>query len=125
MIKFLGKLISPGPIQGLTMSCRQDLEEIKFKFFQNKRLPSIMHRFCMNNLSETKENHLRKNFVAVKTFQKKSTLISLNFPSLWSILFKESTTSEAVWTLHPFKSPGQLGFCKSNGPLLNAHQRFS
>ena len=29
MIEFLGKWISPGPIQGLTRSCRQDLEEIK------------------------------------------------------------------------------------------------
>ena len=29
MVEFLGKWISPGPIQGLTRSCRQDLEEIK------------------------------------------------------------------------------------------------
>ena len=29
MIEFLGKCISPGPIQGLTRSCRRDLEEIK------------------------------------------------------------------------------------------------
>ena len=29
MIEVLGKWISPGRIQGLTRSCRQDLEEIK------------------------------------------------------------------------------------------------
>ena len=132
MINFLRKSISPGPIQGLTRSCRQDLEEIKVQVLPESAFALegemifhhrlILHEKLIWNKSWA---NLERVLWLSKRFRKDQPIISLNFPSLWSILFKESTTSEAVWTLHPFKSPGQLGFCKSNGPLLNAHLRFS
>ena len=125
MIKFLGIWISPGPIQGLTRSCRRDLEEIKVQVLPESAFAlegelifhhrSILHKKFIWDKSWA---NLKRVAWLPKRLRKNQPINSLNFSSLWSILFKESNTSEAVWTFHPFKSPGQLGFCKSNGPLL-------
>ena len=61
MVEFLGKWISPGPIQGLTRSCRQDLEEIKVQVlpelaFALEGEMIFHHRLILHEkyLSETK-----------------------------------------------------------------------
>ena len=93
MINFLRKSISPGPIQGLTMSCRQDLEEIKVQVLPESAFALegemifhhrlILHEKLIWNKSWA---NLERVLWLSKRFRKDQPIISLNFPSLWSIL---------------------------------------